>query len=683
MDNEENGLVSLCRVNKPDKNNKIWVLPLADIVNGSLVDPVKRDWLFLNDGPSTPDAVGFWEWDNTRESFQYRACYREDIASIEILTLLGAENENDIINKLKTGVQIPNYIHENMRILFGAWNNGILQCVSCALNDFSPSPKPGLFKIREDRYALLYYELHNSDIFTTSLLCLPGSNTRRKIYKHVSLGESPRTIYLYQPQELIKKSILNCFGWSTFKSKGILKRDWRKLKDAMEEIPVDEPFYEKISDRCGIGRDEAKQQVEDFLKSVESYIDANDIETNIILQIAERHPDYRERCDKLVSEKWHKEHETEIESARRELQEIREQTGKEKESAEREKEKFRSEIASAKAELENLRSEIEYHKALGDGALQAVREKIAAARGDMSHFIAEFSPLLGGITPAEGAASPTRPRWKFTMGKPFLGRQEECTTWDDTILLLENNLQQVGVAKQWLTLLAGFLYAAWFHKTDILLAGPNSKQIVDALAVSVTGKSAGILACTGDVDMEAVLRAEESGDSIIAVENPFHPEWTAHIPYYEHDRGTARQMLIWTHPFAEDLLIEPRGLYNHVLPVLNEFFTEPCSSAPLFTAAKTTETFEALDRESETPEQFRLLDKISAGRFLSENFRRVLTTAASIPPKNAADYEYLFAVAPILYLTGKKDTLRDMVEDKKSSLSDAARHEIQRFISDE
>ena len=35
-----------------------------------------------------------------------------------------------------------------------------------------------------------------------------------------------------------------------------------------------------------------------------------------------------------------------------------------------------------------------------------------------------------------------------------------------------------------------------------------------------------------------------------------------------------KKFIIWTHPYVEDLLIEPKGLYNYALPVFAEWFVE-------------------------------------------------------------------------------------------------------------
>lgn len=55
------------------------------------------------------------------------------------------------------------------------------------------------------------------------------------------------------------------------------------------------------------------------------------------------------------------------------------------------------------------------------------------------------------------------------------------------------------------------------------------------------------------------------------VENPFHPEWLSRMG--ECKAACPDTLFIWLHPFTEDLVVEPLGLFNYVLPVFTEFLS--------------------------------------------------------------------------------------------------------------
>ena len=92
--------ISLCKVNRPDKNKDIWMQRLADSIDGTLVAPVfdeakeqifdNRPLIFCDNGPNDPDNIGFWEW-TERQSETGRwladATYIEQPAPVEIMIL--------------------------------------------------------------------------------------------------------------------------------------------------------------------------------------------------------------------------------------------------------------------------------------------------------------------------------------------------------------------------------------------------------------------------------------------------------------------------------------------------------------------------------------------------------------------------------------------------------------------
>lgn len=50
------------------------------------------------------------------------------------------------------------------------------------------------------------------------------------------------------------------------------------------------------------------------------------------------------------------------------------------------------------------------------------------------------------------------------------------------------NLEMAGVAPEWCNLAGSYLYAAYIHHMDLLLAGPHGRAIANALALAVEGK---------------------------------------------------------------------------------------------------------------------------------------------------------------------------------------------------
>ena len=58
---------------------------------------------------------------------------------------------------------------------------------------------------------------------------------------------------------------------------------------------------------------------------------------------------------------------------------------------------------------------------------------------------------------------------------------------------------------------------------------------------------------------------------VIVLLDPINTGWISHIPDFTAQKD---KLILAVHPFAEDLLIEPKGLYNYVVPVLTELFVD-------------------------------------------------------------------------------------------------------------
>lgn len=145
--------------------------------------------------------------------------------------------------------------------------------------------------------------------------------------------------------------------------------------------------------------------------------------------------------------------------------------------------------------------------------------------------------------------------------------------WLEALDSLSGELNQAGVARKYAQNFAAFLYSAYINRVSIIMAGANGEDIADAFSVSLSGKTAGVADCSvsyfPDFEREITL----CNNDVFIVKHAFRSEWITHIPDF--------QKIGWhfiVHPFAEDLVIEPKSLFTYyaglrVKAVLDDFHT--------------------------------------------------------------------------------------------------------------
>lgn len=139
---------------------------------------------------------------------------------------------------------------------------------------------------------------------------------------------------------------------------------------------------------------------------------------------------------------------------------------------------------------------------------------------------------------------------------------------------MRGNLGCVGVAQEYENSFAAFLYATHRVRMPLLLAGYVCEEIGQALSVSVFGKYADILTCSGNCNLSMIHDAF-SGEGILLIRNPFCGDW---LNALLQETKTSHKQIIFCHPYAEDLAIEPQSLFNYMLPIFTDQITD---SAPV------------------------------------------------------------------------------------------------------
>lgn len=677
--------ISLCKVNRPDKNRDIWMLRLADAVGGVLVAPYfdkqkeqihdNRLFVFCDDGPTEPGRIGFWEWEEFESEpgrWKTTSTYMEQASPVEVIVLDEVSNIEGVIMSLKSGLKIPSYAHG--KIIFAAKNDTGFEGVLCDTGEsLLRQRNPELVALRDDIYTLPYYKLNKSDIFEWKY-----EWESRKIYKYISLREPQKRIPIYPISETIKNIFLSSMGWPIFKAQAILKNDYLKFREALASIPK-ESILERVADTYGISIQEAQTYVDEFLQMVEKYMTVEDVDSAVITRILSKHGGLWQKCNDIAYNKWIADHANEVNTAQEELAALQHKVAQAENDVSSAKEKHGDilrEVAEAQDDLCRLQAEIARYKILEKETVAAIREKIAGAQKNVAGFIADLSILLPQATSNESG-------WKYRHISAVYPEDEVGVSkdWKDELNELSQNLSySLNVEPDLATMLAAFLYSAHIHNAPILIAGPCGQDIANALSVSLYADNAGQLMFGEQFDCDIADAVNNVNEHIVAAQNMFGKGWGDIIPQM---LANSRKHIVWTHPYVEDLAIEPQGLYNYMLPVISECFVGTVSALEPY-AGKRSEDFIGYVPKDTHPLRIAAFKKLGISKALLRQLSRVISDAKVMvdSPERAKDMEMLFGVMPICVLTGQLDVMREVLE-AESGISSAVKAEAERYLKDE
>ena len=229
-------------------------------------------------------------------------------------------------------------------------------------------------------------------------------------------------------------------------------------------------------------------------------------------------------------------------------------------------------------------------------------------------------------------------------------------------------------------MLSAFLYSAYLHKEPLLIAGPGGTQIADILSVSLSGKESGKLLLGNNADYGLSDKLSMSEERIIAIRNMFGKGWSDDYPS---SIAMIDKHILWTHPFVEDLQIEPKGLYNYMLPIFSECFIGAIDSCELI-PGKRAEDFKGFIPGKPKPLRIPAIRKLGLSRWLLNRLERILSDAKAIlsNPAKERDLDVLFGLLPLSVLTGRTDILQEYIESE-TGISGFVKAEAARYYSEE
>lgn len=643
---------SLCKVHY-DYDGKKWLSRLGDIEKGVITRFTcneelpkvfdNRTRLFCKDGPDDEGTVGIWDWtaiprDTDNEKDFVTATYSINEQPIEVYEISSVNSDDALIAALKGG------------LIYQPSCENVIFCYKTS-NKFFSGILCGTSVLDVDGNKVEF-----SDNVTTLPLCdftvedvIRFSD--RAFMRNLNTKISARKIMIKAPVAIVREAVLRRSSWSAMKNRGITRNDWKQYRDFLGDIS-DDSLYSDIAMNCECSIEEAKSYVDEFVKSAEHYITADDVNIDILSVVIEKNEELKKECERIVASKWENEHQDIVDDKKKEIEKANEELRK----IQRELEKKSDEINKRKTELESIEKEIVKNRKLGDEIENKVAKKIEEAKSDMAEFLSSQVFYGSGNRGTTDSISTSTPA--FINGK---ARNEgESDDWENALDSVEDELVEAGVASEYRRSLAAYLYSAYVNRISVLLAGPSAEDIGNAFSIGAFGREAGRLDCSVGFEESEIENMLSGDDDVVIIKSPFSSGWVSSIMDL---CSRHKKFYFLTVPFAEDVLIEPKGLFSYVLPMITDLFIDDVPKRD-YVGRKRSDTYKEYASVKAKNEQEASLRALHLTMLAKKKIQSVLTDMHNMEKNASVKEDYSFMLVPYAYFTDQIDQIAEIIESE-------------------
>lgn len=249
------------------------------------------------------------------------------------------------------------------------------------------------------------------------------------------------------------------------------------------------------------------------------------------------------------------------------------------------------------------------------------------------------------------------------------------------IRVLKSNLKRSGVSEHYAEGLAKYLIAAYMHKQPLILVGPNSLDIIEAFAAAVCHQTYACLTCDDNYSAQIHNLLGAHQERLVVLNNLIS---SAYIGHLEEILSHKDLFFIATHPYKEDLQVEPKSLYGFMLPIFTEFLVSESASG-LYTGISMTNQA-SLFKFSELEDDYAVskLNSFAPSPLVLNKVNTLFARMADLMEEDEDDFGYkdievVLALLPLAYAQMKINKLEDAIEDPMAPLkiSPELTHELQ------
>lgn len=469
-----------------------------------------------------------------------------------------AESKEDVIEELKKGMPFGDSDNDILYV----FNTGIgrLQGILCQKGDL---------KVAGDKYilqptvkSLSVYDISPSDLIVLDNIPYECRNLAYcEVLDKSSLDFPVTRAHTKSVGEIIKDIVLEeAFTWGNYSKYAkeisqqgkLTNASLHTLKNFIQHIDTSN-LYERVRTELSCSYEEAKQWTNRVVNRADEYFSGEELSGDVIEALLWNSKNLREKCMNIGAEMWRQENADSIKAAQEKISELDNQC-KERQTQINAAEQL---IEKKKDELSALESSVKKNASLVNDIKKNVQQYISEADDDISAFYARHKIAMGVRSDRSSS------RNLFERGEKALHCSNAVNSYKDCLSLLESNLPYAGVSHESKRAMAAVLYSAYVNKLPLLLMGPSSKEITDTLSLSVIGSYANRLQCDGPCDI-GIIREAYRSTGILVVTNAFGSDWMISLLQ---ELNQAKCLIVFVHPFVEDISIEASSLYGYCCPI--------------------------------------------------------------------------------------------------------------------
>ena len=568
-------IISICVYNRTHENGGIIYKRLADIRDDEIIEPdidysmarkyENRTSLYYMDKVPVENELIVLEWyaeTNTNDPEKDHICATEikDIGFFQIVKLSNVHEAEKAIENLIDGVPVKlfpqNYLFQYDEDVDNIY---VIRC-----------PKEDL--VFENSITKLSPRVYSVSIYKISKARIIETDNRKKelnTFRFYNSFEFPNPIDEIRTKgvfEVVKRCLIDRISWKTYRDvTNGTRKQFQQFKRLLEVVS-NKSFIDEIVAETGLKEKEVKKAVKEFEASAEQVIDGTDLDDSLLQIVLLQNDNFKSQITAIAEETWKAENQQRIDLANKELKDILEKKAKsDKECADLE-----SSIQSKKEEIKKLHDQIIVAETLSEQCNKEAEKRISEAKENIASFLGSYM-VNSWFNQNNGTVEMEKETISFHSGKALAGNLEEYDDIEDFLDDLAENLKNAGVKKDFRAALSAYLYSSYYKKDNLLLVGPNGLAIADALSSLINGKRVSILSLNGNYSPDVIQQVKESDTDIIAVKEFFGSD---HFSRAVEDLSQMNKMIIFLHPFAEDLMLEPNGLINYMTPLFTDQLIE-------------------------------------------------------------------------------------------------------------
>lgn len=614
------------------------------------------DKIFYKDGPTNDGFYGIWTWsaipnDKNPSKDYILAQYNTTIDAIEIVMFTGIVNLNELVSLMKEGVK---YVPRSRKVMFAIQiSHGEYIGILCNSKELNIVGKKA--SISENCIRVPVYKFKDDDILRLS--------NGLTFFKDAFAGLPSKLYNLKSPLDIVKKIVFSSISWAAYKTRGFSRAEYRTFKDFISAIPVNDIIGE-IEVKCNCSNLAAKELLNQFISMAGKYIDGNSLEDDIIQSAMSANTELREKAKALIREDWEIENKSQLSKAQGKLDAIYVEI----KSATDRLTDVQNKLTKSQSEAKRLSDIIAEKERLADDVEKSVAEKIQKARENAADFIANMA-FVGGqqVQSASTAVSAQMVDSIYNTHPAFenINELEAHHSWADVINTAMYELGEAGVAEPHRSGLAALLCAAYIERQPILLIGPNSLDIIQAFCASVNAHKYGVLCCKGDYSSEAITQIGNNGEDIVVVNDFLASSWINRLPEILSQKDIFYML---THPYAEDIQVEPKSLNGFMLPLFTEFFVDKKATGKYY-GGYFADDFKAYSEPKGSCKELKAISKLALNSLVRNQITKLVATMHDIYPDTTFDDEFLFAILPIAYASREMNNLTKAMADSQQGIT--------------